>query len=258
VSTLTSHHFARVAVPDKRKHRGPAPADEALFNKAQQGRLARATAHLSWLFDHDYSEKASVKLVGDRFKLLARQRIAIRRCAAPKAAVEKRSQKRRQDTELIGENLHVDGFNVLTSIEAALSKGVLLIGRDSCLRDMASMHGSYRRVQETAPALELIRKSLASLKLKKVTWYLDKPVSNSGRLAAIIRDHAERNDWNCQLEVQLVPDPDKILIGQTELIASADRLIIDNGPGWFNLAAYIIEKHCKDSWILDLSQGSIL
>jgi hypothetical protein len=52
--------------------------------------------------------------------------------------------------------LWIDGYNVLTSIEAALSGGVILRARDGCYRDMASMHGSYRKVEETISAIHIL------------------------------------------------------------------------------------------------------
>ena len=48
--------------------------------------------------------------------------------------------------------LLIDGYNVLTTVESALAHGLLLIGRDGCMRDLASMHGSWRKVDETAIA----------------------------------------------------------------------------------------------------------
>ena len=61
---------------------------------------------------------------------------------------------------------------------------MLLGGRDGCVRDMASMHGSYRKVDETEPALTLIGEVLNEFRPAECCWYLDRPVSNSGRLRA--------------------------------------------------------------------------
>ena len=47
---------------------------------------------------------------------------------------------------------------------------------------MASMHGSYRNVDETEPALTLIGEVLNAFRPSECCWYLDRPVSNSGRL----------------------------------------------------------------------------
>ena len=87
---------------------------------------------------------------------------------------------------MAGCRIELDGYNVLTSIEAALSGGVLLLARDGAFRDMASMHGSYRKVEETLPALDLIGRVLAEFGVGEAQWLLDRPVSNSGRLKKII------------------------------------------------------------------------
>jgi hypothetical protein len=75
----------------------------------------------------------------------------------------------------------VDGFNRLITIEAALSGGALLLCRDGCLRDLASVHGSYRSVQETDEAIRIAGEVLGDLGPAAVSWLRDSPVSNSVR-----------------------------------------------------------------------------
>jgi hypothetical protein len=70
-----------------------------------------------------------------------------------------------------GQPIELDGFNVLTTVEAALADGVLLLGRDGCLRDMASMHGSFRRVEETRPALECVGRVLEELAVESACGF---------------------------------------------------------------------------------------
>ncbi len=52
--------------------------------------------------------------------------------------------------------MEVDGLNVITTLEVALAGGVLLIGRDGCMRDMASFHGNYRVVEDAPHAAEAL------------------------------------------------------------------------------------------------------
>jgi hypothetical protein len=49
-------------------------------------------------------------------------------------------------------------------------------------RDMASMHGTFRTVEETCPAVYILGELIASWRLTGCHWLLDRPVSNSGRL----------------------------------------------------------------------------
>ena len=98
---------------------------------------------------------------------------------------------------------------MLTTIEAALGGGVLLVACDGTFRDMASMHGSYRKVAETLPALELLGRMIADLGVTESVWYLDRPVSNSGRLKGIMEQLAAERGWAWRVE--LVDDPDAVL-----------------------------------------------
>ncbi len=107
--------------------------------------------------------------------------------------------------QLPGATLWLDGYNVLTTIEAALAGGVILAARDGAYRDMASMHGSYRKVAETLPALDLLGRTIAACGVAECRWLLDQPVSNSGRLKGIIEEMAAARGWPWRAE--LVPNP---------------------------------------------------
>ena len=146
--------------------------------------------------------------------------------------------------------LWIDGFNVLTTLEVALSGGVTLIGRDGALRDIAGVHGSYRSVEETLPALGLIATAASALGVSRCTFLLDRPVSNSGRLSARIVQEAARNGW--PFDAQVVCDPDPLLARERAPVASSDGEILDRCAGWFNLARYCVQSLPK-AWVLDRS-----
>lgn len=189
-------------------------------------------------------------MVGDRYNLTDRQRTAVMRCACSDQAWAQRKARRLKAKQVAGSELHLDGYNVLTTVEAALGGGVLLLGRDGCLRDMASMHGSYRKVQETRPALALIGRVGQSLKVRQIIWYLDRPVSNSGRLKTILLEVADEHGW-CW-EVHLVPNPDAVLIGSLQPIASADSAVLDACGGWLNLARLVVKRCVSDAKVTTL------
>ncbi len=64
-------------MPDKRKHRGAHPDDNRLFAEDQLPSLRTAVAEYSWLLTRGYAEESALKLVGDRYDLTARQRMAV-------------------------------------------------------------------------------------------------------------------------------------------------------------------------------------
>lgn len=112
---------------------------------------------LCWLLDHGYGIASATELVGDRYRLSRRQRIAVARCACSSAAKERRKIRCVADRELRSAELWLDGFNVLTAVEAALGGGVILLGRDGCCRDVAGVYSHYHKVLETVPALRFDR-----------------------------------------------------------------------------------------------------
>lgn len=238
-------------MPDHRKHRGPHPADRQLFAAEHYPLLREATSDLSWLLSRGYASTSALKIVGDRYDLVARQRVAVARCACSDAAVERRPQHRVRADEVGGCELWIDGYNVLTSLEAALAGGVILHARDGCYRDMASMHGNYRKVQETIPALHLLGELLADWRVTCCRWLLDQPVSNSGRLKTVLQEMAQERGWNWQ--TVLVPDPDRNLIATDQIVATSDSQILDQAERSLNLARLAIESRVPNAWIVDLS-----
>lgn len=241
-------------MPDKRDWRGPHPKDEDCFAREQVPKLRGAVGDLSWLLGRGYSPKAALTLVGDRYALRDRQRRALQRCAAGRAECVERSRRRVSEAELHGETVVVDGYNVLLTLEAALSGGVLLLAQDGTLRDLAAMSAHYRRVKVTRPAVGLAQEFLSRVGCRRVVWYLDSPVSNSGRLKGIIEDVVERSTppW----EVRLVKLVDRTLAASPHIVVTADSAILDRCGRWFNLARTIVERSIPESWIIDLRTAS--
>lgn len=237
--------------PDIRKHRGAHPEDGKLFAADQLPALRSAVSELSWLLTQGYTIKGALKLVGDKHTLTDRQRLAVSRASCSDQSKERRTKTLLSPKSINGEELIVDGFNLIITVEAALSGGLLLICRDHCIRDLSSVHGSYRAVNETVQAIELIGDVLATLGPSSVAWLLDRPISNSGRLAKRIRDVALERDWNW--EVETVFNPDAELAASDRIVISSDSYLLDQVPRWLNLNRVLIEKWLAESWLIDLS-----
>lgn len=238
-------------MPDKRTHRGPHPADAKLFAPAAIGNLAAALADYSLLRTKGYAEKSALKLVGDKFSLTERQRLAVMRSACSDQQLASRKQRCLPIAALAGQSLTIDGYNVLITIEAAMSGAVVFKGRDSCFRDLASVHGTYRKVTETIPAVQLIGDFLKEIAVTKVLWLLDSPVSNSGRLKMLIGELARKSNWDWQIQLLLSPDAE--LIKTTSVVATSDSVVLDGCKRWVNLARAIIEEKLPSAHLVDLS-----
>jgi hypothetical protein len=238
-------------MPDKRTHRGPHPSDEKLFASDAIANLRTALSDFSLLLTKGYADKSALKLVGDKFSLTERQRLAIMRSACSEKQLASRSRRRVELKELAYQLIVIDGYNVLITIEAAMSGGVIFKGRDGCYRDLASIHGTYRKVEETIPALKLIGEFLQIIKVSKTLWLLDSPVSNSGRLKTLIGQLAGENNWNW--EIQLLQSPDAELKKSDSVVASSDSVVLDECRSWVNLATEIINKKLVYAKVIDLA-----
>jgi len=241
-------------MPDSRTHRGPHPEDARLFAPAAWPALRAATAELCWLLSRDYAPTSALQLVGDRHQLPGRQRQAVERCACSDLARLGRETRRVAASTLASQALWLDGYNVLTTVEVALGGGVLLAAADGALRDLGSMHGTYRRVAETLPALELLGEACRLSGAREWRWYLDRPVSNSGRLKRIMEELAAARGW--PWTVELVPNPDAVLSATAEIIATADSVVLDRCRRWFNLAREVVERRVPAANVVPLADST--
>jgi hypothetical protein len=203
------------------------------------------------LLSKGYAEKSSLKLVGDRFGLTERQRIAVMRCGCSDEQLAVRRKNEVVPEEIGQREIATDGYNLLITIESALSGGCIFRGRDECLRDLASIHGTYRKVCETIPAIEFVGKCLSQLGAGHCLWFFDSPVSNSGRLKTIMYEVIEKNGW--RWDVELSQNPDKELIETDRIVVSSDSDVLDKCGRWINLAEYIIEHSISSTQMVDLS-----
>lgn len=230
----------------RQSHRGKHQKDTELFSPSWVEVLNEAVTDLAFLFNRGYADHAALTLVGDRYQLRKRQRLALLRACCTDAARQKRKEAAIPPIGLKDELVLIDGYNLLITVESILGDGIILQCRDGCYRDISSVHGTYRRVAETHEALLLLGNTLKSLQIKKAHWYLDAPVSNSGRLKTLMHELAQDNDFSW--EVELVNNPDQVLADRHEhILISSDRWILDQADRWFNLTAHILtgipEKH---------------
>lgn len=238
-------------MPNRQKHRGSHPSDVLLFSEKYLPALKTAVTDLSWLLSRGYAANSSLKLICDRFFLKERQRKAVMRCSCSDQSLSSRQLKHIHPANLRQQDIAIDGFNLLITIESGLSGGLVFEGRDGCYRDIASVHGSYRKVEETEQALLHIGACLETLETGQVNWHLDKPVSNSGRLAKLILDLADQHSWPWSVSLDL--NPDKVLAETSGVVVSSDGEVLDTTPQWYCLARHVIESRLPQAAIVHLA-----
>jgi hypothetical protein len=110
------------------KHRGKHPKDDYNFAPKWQPIFAAAASDLSFLLGRQYGKKSALALVGNRYKLNKRQQRALSLVTCPSDKIISRKQKALKSEALQGQEITIDGYNLLITIEAALSQGYILAG----------------------------------------------------------------------------------------------------------------------------------
>ena len=219
--------------------RGFIPEDNKYFSPEAILSLQKASRHICYLINEGYALKQAATFVGNRFLLSERQRLAIMRSVATEEQLAGRKSRQILPDQLVGQEVWIDGFNLIIILEVMLSESILLIGMDGCIRDLAALRGTYRLIPETGQAIRLLFETLQRAEVSKVNILLDEPVSNSGRLKVLIAEIAEGYDMD--LDIQIRKDVDRELYGKENVITS-DSIILDHCKSWINLAAECMKE----------------
>ena len=214
--------------------RGYVPEDERNFAPEAIHTMQIASRHVRYLINEDYDLKQASTFVGNHFLLSERQRLAIMRSLATDEQLAVRQSLQVQISDLEGKEVWIDGFNTIITLEVILSEGILFECMDGTIRDLAALRGTYRLIPETSEAVRMMLQALQKARISKATILLDEPVSNSGRLKALIADIGE--EFGFELDIQILRDVDRSLYGRENVITS-DSVILDHCVSWVNLAA---------------------
>lgn len=227
--------------PDTRGSRGKNPRDEKLFaSENQREKLLLALGDMHYLLSKDYPPRGTLALVGNRYRLMQRQLLALQGMACSAKDIAVRNIKEVAADRIKGNTVYLDGFNIVIILETLLSGGYVFKGLDGCYRDISSVHGSYKRVKQTEDVLINIGNTLHQLGAERVIWIFDAPVSNSGRLKTLCYETATAHGF--VWDVYLDNAPDKYLVAENRLVVSSDAWVLNGCYKWFNLAGYIINS----------------
>lgn len=232
--------------------RGFVPKDKTEFGYGWTIKMRQAAEELYYLLNRGYDMKSANTFIGNHYQLSDRQRQALSRIVAPENKLAFREQKELK-TESLPKQVYIDGFNTIITLEVALSESLLLQGMDGAIRDLAGLRGTYKIVDKTEEAVDLMFQSLDELGARNVVIYLDRPVSNSGRLGSLLYEVAV-NYKKIFAEVKIVPDADEALRNKDNVI-SADSQVLDHCGSWYNLNRQIIQRYIPTAWLYDITDS---
>ena len=223
--------------------RGYVPEDERNFSPDAIEKLRTASHHVYWLLGEGYDLKQATVFVGNHFLLSERQRLAVMRSVASSDQICERRSKLTNLSDLTGQEVWIDGFNTIITLEVMLCDSLLFCCMDGAIRDLAALRGTYRLIPETEDAVRLMLCVLQEAGIRKANILLDEPVSNSGRLKTKIADIAEEYS-RLDLDIQIRRDVDRALY-QKAFVITSDSIILDHCISWVNIAEECMRRKGK-------------
>lgn len=228
--------------------RGYFPNDEKEFYGEAVYKLRKAGCDLSYLINQGYPLKGASTFVGNHYLLSERQRLALVRSISTEESIEKRRSKEIKD-RLEDCVVNIDGFNTIITLEVAFSGSPLLKCMDGTIRDLAGLRGTYRLIDKTDLAITQIGKVLEDNKIRKAIFYLDAPVSNSGKLKQRIFELLDA--YSFEVEVEVINNVDSVL-ETLDYVITSDAIILDKCKSWFNLTKAVLDKEMDVESYIDL------
>ena len=136
--------------------RGYDEKDKIWFASDELARLHKAHEEIKWLLDRDYKMESVITFVCNKYLFTLRQRDALKRATSTSEKVVYRKNKILSIDKIKEGPIYIDGFNLIITIEVALSKGTLIFCDDDNIRDIAGLRGTYKIIDKTDIALDII------------------------------------------------------------------------------------------------------
>ena len=200
-----------------------------------------AVADYRFLLDRGYPVTASLKLVGDRYRLDKSERMVLFRGVLDSATSRQNSTKLLKNLPE-GANLSVDGYNILFTIINYLRGAPVFVSTDGFVRDAGGAHGRISDEAQFQTTISVVTSVLAVLEPLHVEFFLDAPVSGSYRHAEKIRTAMQSACLSCHVEVAKSADQCLISSASAILATSDSAILAKAGKPVFDLARHVLES----------------
>jgi len=182
-----------------------------------------------FLLNRGYQRDSALNFVTSRYRLNKEMRHVLLRSVYPKNVSERRRRKRVRRVE----ELWIDGFNVLITVEAILSDETLILCDDDVLRDVRGVFGKYKWNERSEMAVELIKSKLQEISKNSIIL-LDSQVSKSGEIAKKIGELTE-------IKTMTSKSVDRELKSK-RFVATSDGTVIDAVEGFVDIPRILCEE----------------
>jgi len=209
----------------------------------REDRIRKAARDLRFLLDRGYPRESALKFVGDRLQLRREERDLLFRGVFPRKQIEARRAKAVRLRDLRGQNVVMDGHNVLITLESALAGKPLVLADDGFVRDISRIFRGFRPTGRTRAAWQLVQSLLVLYAPAGVSVILDAPLARSGELAGRIRRWMEESGILGDAVAEARPE--SAILKRPGITMSADSAIIDRAERVFDVAGHIVRQRMR-------------
>ncbi len=198
---------------------------------------------LRYLLDRGYRRATAIRVVGDKYRLGRRERNILLRAVFSRLEAGEHRRRRVGPEGAEGEEVVIDGYNVLITVEALLS-GEAFLSDDGFVRDASGIYGKYRRSRQTALALGEILGFLKAHGARLVRFFFDGQVSGSGELCALVRRMLR--DAGLPGDARTVRSADGALLrNRSKILATSDSAVIEKAERVLDIPCHLAPPGTK-------------
>jgi hypothetical protein len=201
--------------------------------------LERAAPDIRYLLDRGYQSRGAVTFVCNHYRLNDEARHLLLRAVLSRAVAEKRRGKFLPCNEIKGNNVVIDGYNIVIGMESILSKEAFLCD-DNVIRDIKGIFRNYKASINTEKAVGLILQFLKENNPAHVCFLLDSQISKSGMFAKMLRERI--NNSGLVGDARTSKHVDYDLKSSKYIVASNDGVIIDEAEKVVNFLYCLVSR----------------
>lgn len=208
--------------------------------------VMQAAKEYLWFLSNSYPQKASLKLVGDKFMLSGEMRqVLYRGIAGTKVAM---SRKKKIGKVCKGDLVLIDTYNVLFTVNNYLLGKHLFLCNDGMLRDAGEMRGRIVNKPQFFRSVTMMLEVLRVWTDITCIHYLDEPVSFSGQLSMELNKSMAGMGIKGQAHVHKSPDR-KLMDESSDAICTSDSVILNSYQGKvLDLGRLILESYFQPNF----------
>lgn len=208
-------------------------------------KISEAVHDLRYLLNRGYRKKGALKFVSDKYLLNIHERNYLSRKVFSREVALSRQNKILDISRVKDEDVFVDGYNVLITVESICTGYPSLVRcDDGFLRDINAVFGKYRIKDTTKTALTQIILLLKCYEPQFVKFLYDSPVSQSGELSKVTRTLLNAYDVPGDAVTSKNVDSELITLSREVqgIVATSDSAVIDKIQRVIDVPCEILKK----------------